>query len=610
MSIHNLRERANLWLAGHKDTVLKTFKWLNVFVSALAILTLIYFYGFSHSAEVESIILGIIEGSFAFYVVHYIVRLIYDFNPQKFLRRTWTEGFLMFWLVIEGISQTFFDTLLLAEFFEYLGFITFRDVGAVLVQIYIVTVVLVEFAQSRAILPRFNMNPAWIFIASFMVIIWVGTGLLMLPEMTTRPGSMNFIDALFTSTSATCVTGLMVEDAGTFFTFKGQVVLMILIKLGGLNIIAFGSFLALAAKLGVGVKQHEVLEDFVHKDSFNSARGMLTKVVVWSTTLELVGAVLLYGLWDPALKFSSVGQKVFHSIFHAVSAWNNAGITLYPEGLGTGPILESNYLVHWVMTILVFLGALGMVAIFDLFDIKNLRDRMANPWKQISFPTKIALYFSIGLVVVGTIAFYALEYNNTLAGHEGIFGKLTTAVFQSVTRTSGFNTVDFGSVGVPMLFMMMILMFIGSSSRSTGGGIKTSTFAIIYADVMRTIRGKKFAELFKRTINDVLKSRAYSVLLFFITGNLIGIFLLSITEGHILEMTDKGFVSLAFEHVSAMGTVGLSMGITNQLSVLGKIIIMAAMFVGRVGTLTVAFALTGQAISTKYKLPEGHTMVG
>jgi Trk-type K+ transport system membrane component len=287
---------------------------------------------------------------------------------------------------------------------------------------------------------------------------------------------------------------------------------------------------------------------------------------------------------------------------------NNAGISLFTDGLAN-PAVGSNYIIHWIITILVFFGALGMMAMFDLFDLRSLRARMKQPWKQIQFSTKIALYFSMWLVVVGAGMFFILERNGTLEG-QSMFGKITTSVFQSVTRTSGFSTVDIGAVGIPMLFILIILMFIGASSSSTGGGIKTSTFAIIYADVMATIRGRDYPELFKRTINKVLQSRAYSVLLFFIVGNLICIFILSITEEHILNQQGRTILDLIFEQVSAMGTVGLSTGITADLSVIGKLIMVFSMFVGRVGTFTVAFAFAGKLLRAHYKYPEGHTMVG
>jgi Trk-type K+ transport system membrane component len=431
----------------------------------------------------------------------------------------------------------------------------------------------------------------------------------MLPKMTHTFNGMGFVDALFTSTSATCVTGLMVEDAANFFTFRGQVIILILIKLGGLNIIAFGYFMAFAGRLGFKVKQHDVIEDFVNKETALNARAMLGKVVACSIGIEILGALMLFAVWGQDM-FATLGDRIYHSIFLSVSAFNNAGISLFTDGLAD---MESgvgtNYLVHLVVTFVVFFGALGMVAIFDLFDPKNLRERLQKPWKTISFSTKIALYFSLILVGVGALAYFCLEYNNTLADL-GPVEAIITSLFQSVTRTSGFNTVDIGSIGAPMLFLMIILMFIGSSSSSTGGGIKTSTFAVILADVTATIKGLKHTSLFKRTIPAALRSRAYGVLVIFIVGNAVGIFILSISEIEILNTHKDGMLALVFEQVSAMGTVGLSLGITPELTDVGKMVLAVSMFVGRVGTLTVAFALGRKLISKNFKYAEGHTMVG
>ncbi|MDG1262501.1 MAG: potassium transporter TrkG [Flavobacteriales bacterium] len=608
MSWQRFRERANLFLYGNKDIVLGTGKILNVIVSLVAIATLVVYYGYANSEERSEQLLFVIKLSFLFYVIHYLVRFIYDFNPIDFLKRTWFEGILMFLLTIEGISYNLFDTLLLERISESAGIRGFADLSTLFVQVYFLIAVIIGIGKGGSVFPRFKLNPALIFIASFALIIFGGTGLLMLPEMTTPGNGMNFLDALFTSTSATCVTGLMVEDTSTFFTFKGHVVLLGLIKLGGLNIIAFGSFLMLAARFGLQVKQHDVIEDFVNKDTFVSAKSMLRKVVIWSTGMELLGGLVMYFLWDDRVPFMNNGEKVFSSIFHAVSAFNNAGISLFSDGLYNEAIRD-NYFVHWTVTILVFFGALGMVALFDLFDYRALRERMRAPWKRIRFMTKIALYFSLALVLVGAIGYYLLEYNNTLAGMDQ-FGKITTSFFQSVTRTSGFNSVDIGAIGVPGLFMLLVLMFIGSSSSSTGGGIKTSTFAIVAADVLATIKGAPNTELFKRTITPILKSRAYSVLLFFIVFDVLGVFFLSITESEILAMEGRDLLDLAFEEVSALGTVGLSTGITALLSPLGKLIIIVSMFIGRVGTLTVAFAVGVKIISKNYKYPDGHTMVG
>ena len=607
MNWQGFRERINVRLYESKDAVLGLFQWLNLGVNLTALVVLAVYVGYAHSEATSAALFDVVKGSFAFYVLHYGVRLLYHFHPKQLLRETWGEGLIMGLLLLEGLGDLFFGGPFLGDALSRL-MPGISNVSTFLIQGYLFVVIVLEWMRPGSRLPSVRLHPAVIFILSFLVLIAAGTWLLSMPEMTTIPGGMPFVDALFTSTSATCVTGLMSLDTMTQFTAKGHWVLLLLIQLGGLNFIAFGSFLALASKFGVAVKQHDVIEDFVNTDNLLGSSGTLSKVVAWCLGLEAVGALTMMALWSPDVPFASWTDRLFSSVFHSVSAFNNAGITLFTDGLAH-PWVASNWLIHWVVTVLVFLGALGMVAMFDLFDFGKLRERMAQPWKTISFPSKIALYFSLGLVALGTLAFGLLEWNGTMDGMS-TFGKVTTAVFQSVTRTSGFNTVDIGSVGLPMLFVLLVLMFIGASSSSTGGGIKTSTFAIVMADVWRTVRGSDHVQIFQRTISAVLRSRAYSVLLFFLVGNAVGMFALTLTEGPLLASGDWDFFDLAFEHVSAMGTVGLSTGLTPLLSSGGKLILATAMFVGRVGTLTVAFAVGGKTVQTHFKYPEGHTMVG
>ena len=596
-----------MWLYDSKERVLGTFQWLTLLVNLSALSVLAIYYGYEHDAETSASLFEAVKFSFGFYVLHYLVRVLYHFHPTTFFKETWGEGLVMAVLLVEGVGDLLWGAPPLGQGLAVL-MPSIGDFSTFLVQGYLFVAVLMEWMRPGSRLPRVRLHPAVIFILSFVVLIVVGTWLLSMPLMSTVEGGMPLVDAFFTATSATCVTGLMSVDTMTYFTSKGHWVLLFLIQLGGLNFIAFGSFLALASKFGVAVKQHDVIEDFVNSDNLLGSSGTLGKVVAWCLGLEALGAVALMVLWSPEVAFHGLGDRVFSSVFHSVSAFNNAGITLFTDGLAH-PWVANNWLVHWVITVLVFLGALGMVALFDLFDLRKLRERMVQPWKTISFPAKIALYFSVILVVLGTGAFAALEWNNTLAGMSG-FGKFTTAVFQSVTRTSGFNTVDIGAVGMPMLFLLLVLMFIGASSSSTGGGIKTSTLAIVLADVWRTVRGGDHVQIFKRTISTVLRSRAYSVLLFFLVGNLVGVFVLTVTESHLVTSGSTAFFDLAFEHVSAMGTVGLSTGITPLLSSWGKVVLAVAMFVGRVGTLTVAFAVGGRTSHSHFKYPEGHTMVG
>jgi len=608
MTFNEFREIGNVYLYKSKAKNLGLLKILNLFVSFTALITLTIYYGFPHTVHGDLNMMTVMRYSFGFYVSHYLIKFIYDFHPWEYLKKTWFEGLVMFLLITEGASHILTGELLFVPLLEKLSISSGEDISLIFIQGYFFIVIIAELTRKGSVIPKIKMHPAVIFILSFLGIITVGTLLLMMPEMTTSGSGMDALDAFFTSTSATCVTGLMVEDVMNFFTFKGQIVILALIQLGGLNIIAFASVLALAARFGVSVSQHDVIEDFVNRDNFLSGKGTLGRVVIWCLSIEALGAIALGVVWSSEIPFSGLSDRIFSSIFHSVSAFNNAGITLFTGGF-THPWVSTNWLAHWVITALVFAGALGTVALFDIFDPARLRKRLIYPWKTIGFATKIALYFSLILVVFGSVSFAILEWNGVLSGMSG-FGKFTTSVFQSVTRTSGFSTVNIHYVSLPMLCIFLALMFIGGSSSSTGGGIKTSTFSVILSDVWRTVRGFDHVQLFKRTINPTLRSRAYSVLMFFIVGNMVFLFLLTITEASLLAEGEYSFIDLAFEQISALGTVGLSTGLTPLLSPTGKLIILISMFIGRVGTLTVAFAIGGSLIETHFKYPEGHTMIG
>lgn len=257
-----------------------------------------------------------------------------------------------------------------------------------------------------------------------------------------------------------------------------------------------------------------------------------------------------------------------------------------------------------VIAALIFFGGIGFIAMQDIFGLKNIQMRFQLRWKKLMIGTKVALYTSFILIISGAVLFYILERNGAIHGH-GPFGAVVISIFQSVTtRTAGFNSVDFSRLGQPILIFMMFLMFIGASPGSTGGGIKTTTFAIIVKSAINTIRGKKNVELLKHSISNDLIDKAYSVALFSMTLIFVSAFLLSTTESNF------GFLNLLFEEVSAFGTVGLSTGITSGLSDAGKVIIITSMYVGRIGTVTLALALTKKAFYTNYRYSKANIIVG
>lgn len=515
---------------------------------------------------------------------------------------------MMMILIVEGISYNVFGTLILERAFERIGFYGFTEISTFFIQFYFVAIVIIEITRTNKIIPFIRLHPATLFLFTFTLIIALGTVLLSLPEMT--HDGISFVDAVFTSTSATCVTGLSVVDTSTFFTHKGQVVILLLIKLGGLNIVGFVAFIILMSKFGIGVKYHSFMDDYAKKGTIESAMKILRKILLWSVIFEAGGGIVFYFLLgDNNPLTPTEGSRIFASVFHSISAFNNAGFSIFQNGFANEYVVH-NYLLHIVLFILVFFGSLGFMAMFDLFSVDRLKERLRKPWKRINFNTKVAVYFSIILVVFGAVLFFMYEYNNTLSS-KNTGEKIITSLFHSMAcRTAGFNTVDIASLTIPCLIVFMFLMFIGASSNSTGGGIKTSTFAILWASTVATIRERKNVELFKRTIKRDTVLKAFTILLFFLAWNFLAILLLSYSERHILAMEGKTSMNIIFEQVSAFGTVGLSTGITSSLSVMGKIIITFSMFAGKIGALTLAYLVGRRAISINYKYPDADAMVG
>lgn len=607
MNIREFREKVNLTIYNSKTKVFATLNILYVLVSLFSIGVLVYYYGFPLTDQESIFAFKLLQYSFAFYIIRFLVKIVYQFDVPEFLRSNWFEASALGLLIIEGVYYNITGSFLIEPIFTRMGFTRFADFSMIFVQLFIFILMMTNLVKQRNFKPWAKAHPGWLFTFSIAFMTIIGAGFLMLPEMSVN--GVGFIDALFTSMSSVSVTGLTTFDISQELTLKGQVVVMILMKLGGLNTIAFGALMLVVAKFGVGIKYHSMIEDFVNKDSILKANSMLAKIVLWATAIEVIGIILLYlGFGDKGI-FADESVRIFHSVFHGISGFNNAGLSSLQGGMMHPDVLHNTY-VHTVIMILFFLGGFGMIYVFDLFEIKRLRERMKTPWKTIGFGTKISLYFTLGLLIFGAIIFFIFEYNNTLT-HKSFYSDFISSLFMSMTtRNAGFNVVDTAALSTPVLIIFLFLMFVGASSGSAGGGIRTSTFAVIWASVSSTIRGKKNTELFKRTIDNEMVLKAYAIMMFFVAGNIIGPFVMSISEADLLATGKYDFMDLVFEHVSAASTVGLSTGITPELSPVGKIVLVIAMFIGRVGTLTLAYLIGKRVISRNYKYPTGHTMLG
>ena len=459
-----------------------------------------------------------------------------------------------------------------------------------------------EFSDLDIKYKRTFLNPGQLFIISFLLIILFGAVLLMAPMATV--GGISFVDALFTSTSAVCVTGLIVVDTATYFTLFGQTIILCLIQVGGLGILTFASYFSYFFKGGTTYENQLVLGDLVNSKTIGDVFSLLKYILLITFTIELLSAFLIYTSIDTSY-FESQGEQIFFSVFHAVSAFCNAGFSTLTNNLFEAGF-KYNYYLHLTIMVTLVLGGLGfpiVVNIMKYFRYKivqlfsfSKKKKKYKAW-VININSRITLVTTFILILVGFIGYYTLEQNHTLADHNG-FGKIVTALFGATTpRTAGFNTVDMTLLSYPTVIMMLLLMWIGASPSSTGGGIKTSTFAIATLNILSLARGKTRVEIFRREIADITIRRSFAIISLSLIVIGFGIFLITIVDSE-LNLKD-----IAFEVFSAFGTVGLSLGITAKLSSFSKIVLVLVMFIGRVNMLTLVIAVFTKEKRKNYRYP-------
>jgi trk system potassium uptake protein TrkH len=448
-----------------------------------------------------------------------------------------------------------------------------------------------------------SRHPARVLMLSFLAPILLGTLLLMLPQATAA-GSISFVNALFTATSATCVTGLVVMDTGAAFTKFGQLVILMLIQLGGLGIMTLATFFIYLLAGRIGAMERDIVQDTLSQHSAADMARLLKVVLFFTVVIEAFGCGLL------TLRFAQDFplQRAFYlGLFHSISAFCNAGFGLFANSLES---YRGDLFINLIMMGLIVIGGLGFIVIYDLFH--NRRNIGRRYFMKLRFHTRLVLFVSGLLIILGAIVIFVFEYQNTL--HDLSLGeKLLAAVFQSVTaRTAGFNTLPIGALSSAALFFIMILMFIGASPASCGGGIKTSTFAVLVASITARYRMEEDANIFHRRIPTAIVSRAISVVFF--SGLIVIVFTMAILITQLTGLspteTRGMFLDYLFEVVSAFATVGLSAGGTAELNDLGKLLITLLMFVGRLGPLTIALAVRGSETRARFKYVQEETLVG
>ena len=449
-------------------------------------------------------------------------------------------------------------------------------------------------------------NPAIVFVGSFVILALMGGFLLMLPSATTN--GISFTNALFTSTSAVCVTGLTVVDTSSAFTIVGQSIILVLIQLGGIGILTFTSFFAFFFRGSSSFKEGLNTKDFIAQEGLRDVFRAALNVVMFTLGVEIIGALFIY---SSVIDNASIDNKFFFSIFHSISAFCNAGFSILSAGLYDEGI-RFDYYLQWVLMIMIILGGLGHNIVFnfyqkikthvvELFDKKIIHKKI----RIITLNTQIVIYTTLLLLTGGFVFLFISEYNNTLLEHSTTFGKVTAAAFNSVTpRTAGFNAVDFTQMNVPSLLFIIFLMWIGGSPASTAGGIKTSTFALATLNIFAVASGKSRIQLFGRRISAESTSRAFAILC--ISLITIGI---SIVALLIFEPKNTPLLTVAFECFSAYSTVGLSLNFTPTLTEPSKYVLIACMFIGRIGMLNLMVGLLRRLNHQFYEYPKENILI-
>lgn len=443
----------------------------------------------------------------------------------------------------------------------------------------------------------FKINELQILILGFLSIIFIGTIFLCLPISSQNHTFTNLIDSLFVATSATCVTGLVTVDTGTHWSYFGKIVILVLIQVGGLGFMSFSTLIALVLGRKITLKERLLIQQSLNSFNIQGLVKMSKYILIFTFSLEAMGAAIMSIEFIPQFGFS---KGLFYSIFHSVSAFCNAGIDLIGNGRSLTPY-SNNPIIILTVSALVITGGLGFYVWQEIYSLRKFKDI-----KKISLHSKVVITMTSFLLVSATILFFLFEFSNPATMKNMTVGnKLLSSFFASVVpRTAGFNSISLPDMTGSSKFLTIALMFIGGAPGSTAGGIKITTIAVIIMTVVSVIKGREDTEIYNRTIKKDLVYKAIVIVVINVLLVLISSMILGITErGESLE-------NIFFECVSAFGTVGLSLGLTAKLSIVGKLIITIIMFCGRVGGLTIILSMINRKMPKNIKYPEDKMLIG
>lgn len=588
------------WIDAHRQSILRAINAFLVVLAIVAVASLIARIGFFLSPEEEKWAYAIEQAMLYLFAVQAFLKLALAPNKMRHLKERWLE-LVIFTVILLYLVFPFAVERALTSLNPQLTPENITSLYLVITQFLVLIAILPATLRYSGRVMTANVQPATVLLASFLLLIAVGTGFLLLPKATADE-PVALVDALFMATSAVCVTGLSTVNITTTFSHLGHWILLTLIQVGGLGIMTLTTFFAAAAGTSARLKEYIALRELLGEESLGKIRTILFQIGFYTLVVEAIGAALIYYALELDAQ-TLPSSPAFFAAFHAISAFCNAGFALLSDNLAA-PMCKDNFGFLYIVMALVVIGGLGFPALSSLSGFVRASLRR-EPNARLSVHAKLVFLSSAILIALGAAGFYALESSRTmqtLATDE----KAIASLFHSiVARTAGFNTLDIGVLSTPTLFLLIALMWIGASPSSTGGGIKTTTAALALMNIWAIASGKNKIELFRRRIPDRVITRAFSTALLSLLYIAVALFLLLITE----QEKNFKFEALLFEVVSAVSTVGLSTGITAELSDAGKLVITASMLIGRVGFLTVVIALIRPQSSSAYDYAEETVLV-
>lgn len=582
------------------------FSWLACFFAILFIASIVYRYGFIVTEEVHSVLHSVSNAVWIVFLINTTLNHLFSNDGSaKFTVWTWLLDVCLYLTLLPVVFHL--PEPGNAAYWIWIFFNSTYYKAAVLL---LMSLTLLSGFFVR-LLGR-KTNPSLILASSFLIIILVGAGLLMLPRATYN--GISWIDALFISTSATCVTGLVSVDVPSTFTLEGQIIIMLLIQIGGLGVMTITSFFAMFFMGNTSLYNQLAVGDMISTNSLNSLLSTLLYILGFTLAIEGIGMTLIWFDIHGTLGMT-LYEELYFSAFHSVSAFCNAGFSTLPSGMGNDMVMHNHNFLYIVLSMLIVFGGIGFPILVNMKDtlfyylrhfyswIFHRRRRFIKKIHLYNLNTKIVLFMTAVLLLAGTLIILLFEWNNAFSGMDTA-DKLVHAFFNSVCpRTAGFASVGLTTLSTQTILLMIILMMIGGGTQSTAGGVKINVFAVILINLFAVLRGVERTYILHREISYDSVKRSNAALILYLLIVFVSIFIMTVVE------PQASVMALVFECVSALSTVGSSLDLTPSLGNAGKMIIIVLMFVGRVGAFTLVSGLIRQEKKKNYKYPSDNIII-